>query len=217
MEPSGTAYWISDTFLDWNHDDYYAHSGSWWDVQDSPWLRHLDQPTYTVNVQLGPGVAEVDSDVPGIACQAGSTCTSTWDAGSTFALAASAAPGYLHHAVWTGACPNSSGDTLCSLSVTGDETESVSFLKVLAAGPFSLSYLRRPARVRATLRLSRVPVAAETSLACHGSQSLKLTAHTLAGASAVCTWWVPKRLAGKRVSGSRSSSRPARASLIRSG
>ena len=34
--------------LDVGHDDYYAHSGSWWDVQDSNWLSHLPQYPFTL-------------------------------------------------------------------------------------------------------------------------------------------------------------------------
>jgi hypothetical protein len=33
--------------LDVGHDDYYGHSGSWWDVQDSPFLEHLDSSDHS--------------------------------------------------------------------------------------------------------------------------------------------------------------------------
>jgi hypothetical protein len=33
--------------LDVGRDDYYGHAGSWWDVQDSPFLSHLDSPDRT--------------------------------------------------------------------------------------------------------------------------------------------------------------------------
>ena len=33
--------------LDVGHDDYYGHSGSWWDVQDSPFLARLDATDQT--------------------------------------------------------------------------------------------------------------------------------------------------------------------------
>jgi hypothetical protein len=33
--------------LDAGRDDYYGHSGTWWDVQDSPFLSHLDSPDQT--------------------------------------------------------------------------------------------------------------------------------------------------------------------------
>ncbi len=36
---------VLDTLaLDVGRDDYYGHSGSWWDVQDSPFLSRLDSP-----------------------------------------------------------------------------------------------------------------------------------------------------------------------------
>jgi hypothetical protein len=37
---------LAGVSLDVGHDDYYGHSGSWWDVQDSPFLEHLDNPDH---------------------------------------------------------------------------------------------------------------------------------------------------------------------------
>ena len=34
---------LDTAVLDAGRDDYYGHSGTWWDVQDSPWLTHLPQ------------------------------------------------------------------------------------------------------------------------------------------------------------------------------
>ena len=33
---------IAPSRLDVGHDDYYDHSGSWWDIRDSAWLVHLE-------------------------------------------------------------------------------------------------------------------------------------------------------------------------------
>ena len=42
LAPSPAATTLAAAVLDAGNDDYYGHAGSWWDVQDSPWLRHLD-------------------------------------------------------------------------------------------------------------------------------------------------------------------------------
>src|SRR5665811_808563 len=70
MEPQGTTYWLDDTYLDFGNDDYYElpASDTWWDVQDSAWLRHLNAPTYTMGVAAGAGVASITSDLPGVDC-----------------------------------------------------------------------------------------------------------------------------------------------------
>lgn len=87
--------------LDANHDDYYGHGGSWWDLQDSPWLVHIGSQA-ALNVSLtGTGSGLVSSDLPGISCPA--SCTATWDIGSRVELSASPAA-KSRFAGWTGAC-----------------------------------------------------------------------------------------------------------------
>jgi hypothetical protein len=91
---------LSQKVLDFNHDDYYAHSGAWPDIQDSLWLSHLDTPQLAFMITLA-GAGTVTSDVPGIACSA--SCTTSWDQGSTFSLNAEAAAGS-RFVGWQGAC-----------------------------------------------------------------------------------------------------------------
>src|SRR5262249_56106416 len=52
LAPRPAATTLAAAVLDVGHDDYYAHAGSWWDVQDSAWLRHLDLPQYSVRVRV---------------------------------------------------------------------------------------------------------------------------------------------------------------------
>jgi hypothetical protein len=91
---------LSEKVLDFNHDDYYAHSGTWPDIQDSGWLSHLDTPQVAFTITFA-GSGTVDSDVPGIACTA--TCTTQWDQASTFSLNAEAPPGK-RFVGWRGDC-----------------------------------------------------------------------------------------------------------------
>ena len=40
---------LSESILDIGHDDYYDHSGSWWDIRDSGWLVHLESAPGTAH------------------------------------------------------------------------------------------------------------------------------------------------------------------------
>ena len=102
---------LGDAVLDIDHDDYYEHSGQWWDVQDSPWLVHLPLRTLTVNVS-GPG--SVSSAPEAIECVA--TCTVSLETDYPIRLVAAAGPGAELYG-WRGAC---SGETACALTMTGD-------------------------------------------------------------------------------------------------
>lgn len=44
---------LEEKVLDSGHDDYYAHSGSWWDVQDSLFLERLDSTDRTAPGAVG--------------------------------------------------------------------------------------------------------------------------------------------------------------------
>ena len=53
--------------LDFNHDDYYAHTGSWNDIQDSLWL-HLSTSRRSRSRVASAGPGTVTSDLPGVDC-----------------------------------------------------------------------------------------------------------------------------------------------------
>jgi hypothetical protein len=198
MRPGGLTYWLDNTALDFNHDDYYAHSGSWWDVQDSSWLSHLNEPTYSIDVTEGAGVASVSSDLPGIECSAGAACHSTWDNGTAVVLTAVAADGYTR-VVWGGACASAAADPMCSVTMNANAPVTVSFLKSLALASFATHVTR--ARIQAVLKLSRPPAAGEAAVACRATPGLKLVQHSISGTQATCGWTVPRSLRGHRVSG----------------
>lgn len=109
--------------LDPGRDDYYGHSGSWWDVQDSPWLTRLDAPEHALAVEVvGSGAGTVRSDRPGVACPPG--CSLPWPAGTQVVLTAE--PGEATRFVgWSGAC---SGDGLaCTVSMDAPKAVSARF------------------------------------------------------------------------------------------
>ena len=101
---------ISQKVLDYNHDDYYGHSQSWPDVQDSLWLHRLDEPQVGLTVSFS-GLGTVTSDVPGVDCSA--ACSTQWDPGTVVSL--DAEPAATDRFVrWTGAC---TGAGTCQLTL----------------------------------------------------------------------------------------------------
>ena len=118
--------------LDFNHDDYYGHGGSWPDIQDSVWMHRLDLPPVTLTVGFA-GRGEVTSDLPGVDCASG--CTTQWDNGSKVVLQADGT-GNQRFVRWQGACTGYD----CSLDLTQPATVTAVFgptqipLKVTVAG-----------------------------------------------------------------------------------
>jgi hypothetical protein len=108
LYPSTHGQPLDAVVLDYGHDDYYGHSGSWFDLQDSFWLARLDAPQYPLAVTIaGPG--SVTSDLPGIECPG--ACSIAWDRGTSVKLIPSARSG-ARFAGWSGACSGRSGCTV---------------------------------------------------------------------------------------------------------
>jgi hypothetical protein len=110
LYPYTTGQPLSQLILDVNHDDYYGHSGSWIDIQDSAWLHLLGVTEFALNLALA-GAGTVTSDVPGVDCTV--SCTTEWDQGSSAALTALPAAGK-RFVGWTGAC---TGRLTCSVTL----------------------------------------------------------------------------------------------------
>jgi len=89
--------------LDPGRDDYYGHSGTFTDSQDSPWLVQLDrQQPFTATIS---GQGGVTADVPGLDCA--QTCTTTWNASTRLTLRAVPRAGS-KFVRWGGACAGAS-------------------------------------------------------------------------------------------------------------
>ena len=125
---------LASFVLDLNRDDYYGHGGSWFDVRDSPWLRHLDAQVPLSLVLRGRGT--VTSDAPGVGCAV--SCRSEWNAGSLVTLRAEPAPGR-RFVRWTGACVSASD----SCALTLDAAREVTAFFAPARLPLALSVLGR--------------------------------------------------------------------------
>jgi hypothetical protein len=111
---------LSSLVLDFNHDDYYGHSGSWPDLQDSLWLHHVGVPEESLGVAFS-GAGRITSDLPGVDCTA--SCSTQWDQGAVVTLAAAPA-GTDRFVRWTGAC---SGKGPCALTLKAAATATAVF------------------------------------------------------------------------------------------
>ena len=158
LYPSTGGEPLSTKVLDYNHDDYYGHSQSWPDVQDSLWLHRLDQPQFGLAVSFTGGTGTVTSDLPGVDCTA--ACTTQWDAGTAVALEAEGAGAdrFVH---WTGAC---TGRATCSVTLGQAASVAAVF------GP-----LRIPLRVSALGR-GRVACSPRCGTTFAAGNALRLTA-----------------------------------------
>jgi hypothetical protein len=117
MYPVASDVPLAQAVLDVNHDDYYAHTGTWPDVQDSAWLRHLDSAQQHLSIGFS-GAGSVTSDVPGVACT--TTCETVWDGGSLVGLTANGVTGQSRFIGWRGSCK---GRLMCVLTL--DEARAV--------------------------------------------------------------------------------------------
>jgi hypothetical protein len=112
---------LDGAILDVNRDDYYAHGGAWFDIQDSRWLLHA-----TTQVQLSvhiEGSGLVMSGVNRQECDG--SCATEWDAGTDIELVANPLPGF-GLGSWTGACAGTSGST-CSVALRATTEAGVVF------------------------------------------------------------------------------------------
>lgn len=102
MYPRVTAR-FDELVLDVGRDDYYGHSGAWFDIQDSLWLGRADVPpsALTLTVRARSPQDRVTSNPIGIECPP--ACGVLFDTGSQVRLAAAAGTGS-RFVGWRGAC-----------------------------------------------------------------------------------------------------------------
>jgi hypothetical protein len=198
LYPTPAAKTIDTAVLDFGHDDYYAHSGPWWDVQDSPWLRHLDTHEYKLHIVVGEGGVNVAAlDQPSLSCAPGASCAWTWAAGSSVNLSATAAEGY-RFARWTG-CPAVNG-AICTVTVDTSLRVAAVFTRPLTVKSFHLSFARTQLQLTASMRLNRRVGGVADFIGCNFA-GLKVAATVLHGDLASCTWTLPSRFRGHRLHG----------------
>jgi hypothetical protein len=155
MFPYASGLPLAATMLDAQRDDYYGHPGTWWDVQDSPWLTHLPQRRLTVSVRAQGGAGVVTSEPAAITCGSGS-CEAVLDDGLRVVLRAGAAPGSRLWG-WHGAC--SGWAPQCVLTLRGPTA---------AVATFGPNRYRVSVRVRGRGRVASTPLGVACAAACAG-------------------------------------------------
>jgi hypothetical protein len=129
---------LNDLKLDVGRDDYYAHPGSWPDIQDSLWLSRLDAAPVRLTV-TATGGGTVTADLPGFtACTA--TCAVDFDQGTVVFLTATTPAGATFRG-WSGACTATGA---CSVTLDTAKTVTATFvtptrLTVAVTGPGSVA------------------------------------------------------------------------------
>ena len=98
--------------LDFGHDDYYTHSGSWFDVQDSAWLAHIPSEALAVAAN---GSGTVALTAPGGSLSCAPSCSATLENGVAVKLDAKPARG-MRLVRWDGDCSGSA--TSCSVTMS---------------------------------------------------------------------------------------------------
>jgi len=109
--------------LDVGRNDYYGHSGNWFDVQDSGWLAHLPMRHLHVAVQ---GQGTISAAPPTLPC--GSGCDVDLDDGTSVQLAAVPANGWTL-AAWSGDCSGLS----CNFAMNGAKSVTATFVQARVA------------------------------------------------------------------------------------
>jgi Divergent InlB B-repeat domain len=148
----GEASTLDVVALDYNRDDYYGHSGSWWDLQDSSWLMHLPQRSVTLQIE-GSGSLLVHLDSAVIPCEAG--CSGLQVDDGSLTVAGLPSSGW-RVAGWSGGC-TTTGPT-CDLAAPGDVNATVTFARI------------PPVRVRVVVggkgRVTSTPIGIACTKAC---------------------------------------------------
>jgi Divergent InlB B-repeat domain len=114
---------LGNKALDVGRDDYYGHSGSWFDVQDSPWLVHLPQFPLAV-VDSGNAKGKIRIAAAGGSVECTSNCSEQLDNGARVSLTAEPDSGN-RLVAWQGSC---SGNALeCDLTADAAKSATAIF------------------------------------------------------------------------------------------
>ena len=153
LYPYAPAARLAALVLDVGRNDYYAHPGTWLDVQDSRWLRLVTRQIRLTLTIAGGG--SVEGDVPGVDCSA--SCTTEWDQGSALVLDALPAEGQ-RFVRWSGACIGTD-----SCSVTLGAAQAVTALFAPERYPLTLSVVGRGSVTGTNVRCSALRCARSAS------------------------------------------------------
>jgi hypothetical protein len=159
MYPSTSGQPLDAVVLDAGRDDYYGHSGAWFDLQDSFWLARLDTPQVPLSVSVsGPG--RVASELPGLDCPG--ACSIAWDRGLRVALVPIAEPG-ARFAGWKGACTGNAG---CTVGMDAAGAVTAAFTRSAPGGNAGVTSYRLSVKVSGGGRVLSTPTGISCTRSC---------------------------------------------------
>lgn len=147
---------LATEILDVNRDDYYGHSGTWFDVQDSGWLAHLPQFALAIAVRTSARAAGTVRMTAPAAFECRRSCSVPFDTGTSVSLVAVPAPG-TRFTGWRSAC---SGTAACTVVL--DAAKSV-------AAVFGPSSFRITTGVSGKGKITSAPVGISCPARCSAS------------------------------------------------
>jgi hypothetical protein len=169
---------LDSVVLDFNHNDYYGHSSSWWDVQNSDWLEHLPQFPFSAAID-GPGTISARANTVLFPCTHG--CDSVaLDNGTPLTVIAVPAAGYVFSS-WSGSC--SGAAPICKIAISAAASATAHFVKAV---------VRATAAVIGSGKVTSSPAGISCPGVCaktFDNASVRLTAKPSAG-------WMFKRWSG---------------------
>jgi hypothetical protein len=118
------------------------------DVRNSPFLRHLDAPQFSLTTEVeGSTTARLASEPGGIDCPG--TCTSAWDAGTQVTLVPTETSTRSRFARWSGACTGTA--ETCTVVVNAETTVTATFTPLTLRRLTLVVSVRGPGRVAGTV------------------------------------------------------------------
>lgn len=146
---------LDSIVLDVGRDDYYGHTGSWWDVRGSSWLTHLPQQPFSLAV-AGGGTLVTSTATSLLPCDSGCDALQL-DDGEAVSVQAVPENGWAFGS-WSGAC--SGVVTSCTLDVAGPTSATATFVRT----PVSVTVA-----LRGRGRVTSAPAALDCPGACRAS------------------------------------------------
>jgi hypothetical protein len=141
--------------LDAGRDDYYGHTGTWWDIRNSGWLTNLPQQPFSLAVD-GEGTLAASAGATELPCESGCDALQL-DDGEAVTVAAIPARGW-RFSSWSGSCSGSAA--ACTLSVGA---------RTAATATFVRAPLRLTVSVRGRGRVTSTPAGVLCPGRCHAT------------------------------------------------
>jgi hypothetical protein len=163
---------LDGKILDVNRDDYYGHSGNWFDLQDSLWLEHL--PQHRLSLAVSGGAGSFATTIGSTRRECGRACDLQLDDALQIKVDAVPTDGFVFDR-WGAACATTR-TAGCTLTVSADARAEAFFVRA----PVGLTV-----HVAGRGRVTSVPAAISCPSRCSAelryASRVRLVAHPIRG------------------------------------